>query len=66
MKTERNLSLLHKFWQSEMIANRLYSFLASQCKDNERKEIILRIGKMEQGHATVWNGIATKSHGISF
>ena len=66
MKTERNLSLLHKFWQSEMIANRLYSFLASQCKDNERKEIILRIGKMEQGHATVWDGIATKSHGVSF
>jgi VIT1/CCC1 family predicted Fe2+/Mn2+ transporter len=66
MKTERNLSLLHKFWQSEIIANRLYSFLAAQCKDNERKEIILRIGKMEEGHATVWNGIATKSHGISF
>jgi len=66
MKTERNLSLLHKFWQSEIIANRLYSFLAAQCKDNERKEIILRIGKMEQGHATVWNGIATKAHGVSF
>ena len=66
MKTERNLSLLHKFWQSEIIANRLYSFLAAQCKDNERKEMILRIGKMEQGHATVWNGIATKSHGVSF
>ena len=66
MKTERNLSLLHKFWQSEIIANHLYSFLAAQCKDNERKEIILRIGKMEQGHATVWDGIATKSHGVSF
>jgi VIT1/CCC1 family predicted Fe2+/Mn2+ transporter len=66
MKTERNLSLLHKFWQSEIIANRLYSFLAAQCKDNERKDIILRIGKMEQGHATVWDGIATKSHGVSF
>jgi len=66
MKTERNPSLLHKFWQSEIIANRLYSFLAAQCNDNERKEIILKIGKMEQGHATVWNGIATKSHGVSF
>lgn len=66
MKTERNPSLLYKFWQSEIIANRLYSFLAAQCKDNERKEIILRIGKMEQGHATVWDGIAMKSHGVSF
>ena len=66
MKTERNPSLLQKFWQSEIIADRLYSFLATQCKDNERKEIILKIGKMEQGHATVWNGIATKSHGVSF
>ena len=66
MKTERNPSLLHKFWQSEIIANRLYSFLAAQCKDNERKEIILKIGEMEQGHATVWNGIATKSHCVSF
>ena len=66
MKTERNLSLLHKFWQSEIIADRLYSFLAAQCKDSERKEIILRIGKMEQSHATVWDGIATKSHGVSF
>jgi len=66
MKTERNPSLLHKFWQSEIIANRLYSFLAARCKDNERKEIILKIGKMEQGHATVWSGIAKKSHGAPF
>ena len=66
MKTERNPSLLHKFWKSEIIADRLYSFLATQCKDNERKEIILKIGKMEQGHASVWNEIATKSHGVSF
>lgn len=66
MKTERNPSLLHKFWQSEIIANRLYSFLAARCKDNERKEIILKIGKMEQGHATVWSGVAKKSYGVSF
>ena len=66
MKAEGNPSLLHKFWQSEIIADRLYSFLAAQCDDDERKEIIMKIGKMEQGHATVWNRIAMKSHGVSF
>jgi len=47
MKTERTPSLLHKFWQSEIIADRLYTVLAAQCNDDERKEIILKIGKME-------------------
>ena len=64
--TQGKPSLLYKFWQSEIIADRLYRFLAAQCHDHERKEIILKIGKMEQGHALVWNEIATKSHGVSF
>ena len=66
MKTERTPSLLHKFWQSEIIADRLYSVLAAQCNDDERKEVILKIGKMEQGHAAIWHRIAMKSHGVSF
>ena len=66
MNTEQNPSLLHRFWQSEIIADRLYSFLAARCEDNARKEMILEIGKMEQAHATFWNGIAAKSHGVSF
>jgi VIT1/CCC1 family predicted Fe2+/Mn2+ transporter len=66
MKEQGNLSLLHEFWQSEIVADRLYSLLAARCSDAERKEIIAKIGQMEQGHATVWNGIAEKSHGASF
>ena len=63
---EGNLSLLHKYWQSEIIADRLYGFLAARCDNIEWKEIIRKIGRMERGHAAVWNQIATKSHGISF
>ncbi len=66
MKEQGNLSLLHEFWQSEIVADRLYSFLAVRCSDAERKEIIAKIGRMEQEHATVWNSIAEKSHGASF
>ena len=63
---EGNLSLLRKYWQSEIVAERLYGFLAARCDDAERREIIAKIGRMEQGHATVWNRIAEKSHGLTF
>jgi VIT1/CCC1 family predicted Fe2+/Mn2+ transporter len=63
---EGNLSLLRKYWQSEIVADRLYGFLAARCSDAERREIIAKIGRMEQGHATVWNRIAEKSHGFTF
>jgi len=63
---EGNLPLLRKYWQSEIVADRLYSLLASRCGEPERKELIARIGRMEQGHATAWNRLASKSHGISF
>ena len=66
MTAEGHLSLLHNYWQSEIIAERLYSFLAAQCDDAEQKEIIRKIGRMEQGHATVWKRIAQKSHGATF
>jgi VIT1/CCC1 family predicted Fe2+/Mn2+ transporter len=66
MTVEGNLSLLRKYWQSEIVADRLYGFLAARCNDPERKEIIAKIGRMEQGHATVWNRIAEKSHGTAF
>ena len=66
LTVEGNLSLLRKYWQSEIVADRLYSFLAARCDDAERKEIIAKIGRMEQGHATVWSRIADKSHGATF
>ena len=66
LTVEGNLSLLRKYWQSEIVAERLYSFLAARCDDAEHKEIIAKIGRMEQGHATVWSRIADKSHGARF
>ena len=63
---EGNLSLLRKYWESEIVADSLYGFLAARCSDAERREIIAKIGRMEQGHATVWNRIAQKSHGVTF
>jgi vacuolar iron transporter family protein len=66
MALEGNLPLLRKYWQSEIIADRLYGFLATRCGDAGRKEIISKIGRMEQGHATVWNRLAAESHGVSF
>ncbi len=66
MQTQGNLSLLRKYWQSEIVADRLYGFLAARSSDAEQKEIIRKIGNMEQGHATVWNRIAAKSHGATF
>jgi len=66
MTMEGNLSLLHRYWQSEIIADFLYVFLAARSDSTERKEIITKIGRMERGHATVWNRIAEKSHGVSF
>jgi VIT1/CCC1 family predicted Fe2+/Mn2+ transporter len=66
MTVEGKLSLLRQYWQSEIIADSLYRFLAARCSDAENREIIAKIGRMEQGHATVWNRIAEKSHGVSF
>jgi|GEM_PF-346144 len=66
LTVEGNLSLLRKYWQSEIVAEHLYGFLAARCDDAEHKEIISKIGRMEQGHATVWSRIADKSHGAMF
>ena len=66
LTVEGNLSLLRQYWQSEIIADSLYRFLAARCSDAESREIIAKIGRMEQGHATVWNRIAEKSHGTAF
>jgi vacuolar iron transporter family protein len=66
LTVEGNLSLLRQYWQSEIIADSLYRFLAARCHEAERKEIIEKIGRMEQAHATVWNRIAEKSHGSTF
>jgi VIT1/CCC1 family predicted Fe2+/Mn2+ transporter len=63
--TKETPILLKMFWSSEIIAERLYEFLATRYHD-DRKKIILDIGKMEHGHANVWNKLAMEAHAASF
>ena len=66
MKAEDPLELLRTFWKSEIIAGRLYGFLAERYKDDARRESIIKLGKIELGHANVWHNIAKKVYGVSF
>ena len=66
MKKKQTLNLLRIFWISEIVADSLYSSLAARYGDDNLKKSIIKIGEMEQGHAKVWNKIATDVYGISF
>ena len=66
MEIRKTLNLLHTFWESEIIAESLYSFLSVRYNDDDLKKSIIEIGKMERGHATIWNKIAKDIHGVSF
>jgi VIT1/CCC1 family predicted Fe2+/Mn2+ transporter len=66
MKAEDSLELLRTFWKSEIIAGRLYGFLAERYKDDARKESIIKLGEIELGHANVWHNIAMKVYNVSF
>ena len=63
---ERTLNLLKVFWSSEIIADSLYRSLAARHNDGDLRKPIIHIGEMEQGHAHVWNKIATDVYGVSF
>jgi VIT1/CCC1 family predicted Fe2+/Mn2+ transporter len=66
MKAEDPLELLRTFWKSEITAGRLYGSLAERYKDDPRKESITKLGKIELGHANVWDNIAKKVYDVSF
>jgi VIT1/CCC1 family predicted Fe2+/Mn2+ transporter len=66
MKAEDSLELLRTFWKSEIIAGRLYGFLAERYKDDARKDSIIKLGEIELGHANVWHNIAKKVYDVSF
>jgi VIT1/CCC1 family predicted Fe2+/Mn2+ transporter len=66
INTKKTPSLLRTFWSSEIISERLYSFLAANYDDPDRKRDIVAIGNMERAHAQVWNKIAKDVHGASF
>jgi vacuolar iron transporter family protein len=66
MNTQQTLNLLRMFWSSEIVADSLYGSLATRCNDDDLKKSIIEIGKMERGHANVWNKIAKDSHGVVF
>jgi VIT1/CCC1 family predicted Fe2+/Mn2+ transporter len=66
MTTREATALLRTFWQSEILADNLYSYLASRYKNDERKQAIIKVGEMERGHADAWNNIAQNAYGSSF
>jgi VIT1/CCC1 family predicted Fe2+/Mn2+ transporter len=66
MGTRGTVGKLRTFWESEIIADHLYRFIAKRYQDADQKNAIVKIGKMEQGHATVWNNIAHQTHNVSF
>jgi VIT1/CCC1 family predicted Fe2+/Mn2+ transporter len=66
MGTRGTVGMLRTFWESEIIADHLYHFIAKRYQDADQKNAIVKIGKMERGHATVWNNIAHQSHNVSF
>ncbi len=65
MDTKEIPSLLRTFWSSEIIAQSLYGFLAVKY-DDDRKKAFVEIGRMERGHANVWNKLAQDAHAASF
>jgi VIT1/CCC1 family predicted Fe2+/Mn2+ transporter len=66
MKAEDSLRLLKTFWKSEIIASRLYGFLALRYKDDARRESVIKFGKIELRHADMWSNIARNVYGVSF
>ena len=40
--------------------------MAKRYQDADQKNSVLKIGKMERGHAAVWNKIAERTHNVSF
>jgi VIT1/CCC1 family predicted Fe2+/Mn2+ transporter len=66
MQAKATLGMLRKFWKSEIIADQVYQFMSKKYPDADKKDVISRIGKMESGHATVWNSVALRTYDISF
>ena len=66
MEAKETLDLLRTYWTSEIIAHRLYTFLAARYEDRGLRESIITIGEMERGHSEAWNSVAEKFHGRSF
>jgi VIT1/CCC1 family predicted Fe2+/Mn2+ transporter len=66
MDTKQAPDLLRTFWSSEIIAENLYGFLAARYENDNLKKPIVEIGKMEGGHANVWNKLAKDAHALSF
>jgi rubrerythrin len=63
MNAKETLTLLKTFWSSEIIAEKLYGFLAANYDGTDQKRDILAIGAMEQNHADAWGKIAKDLHG---
>jgi VIT1/CCC1 family predicted Fe2+/Mn2+ transporter len=66
MGKRETVDMLRTFWKSEIIADHLYRFIAKKYQNADQKNAVIKIGKMERGHAAVWNNIADQTHNVSF
>lgn len=66
MGKNETIGMLRTFWKSEIIADHLYQFISKRYQDTDKKNTIIKIGKMERGHSKVWNSIAHQTHQVSF
>jgi hypothetical protein len=66
MGTRETIGILQTFWKSEIIADQLYQFISKRYQDTDKKNTIIKIGKMERAHASVWNSIAHQNHQVTF
>lgn len=66
MKKNNSLKSVKSFWKWELITAKLYGYLADRYSNATEKNTILKLRKMELGHAQIWNKIADSAYSISF
>ncbi len=65
MNDKTYIEKLKTFWRDEIIASEVYQALANKAKEGQR-ELFIRLAKMEQGHAELWQRIAEDHFGATF
>jgi len=65
MEKSEVFELVKDFWEDEMIATELYSFLSKKAP-KEKAKLFKAISAMEKNHAIVWNDVATRTFSVTF
>lgn len=61
----KDLEVIKRFWEDEIIATNVYSFLKRKVK-GEKKEIFDKLSGMEMGHARIWENLAKEKFNKEF